>query len=124
MILHVIDWVLLVLYTTSISSAVYIITAHRKYFRERFKSGIVNLFMVAMLFFLTAYCIKMGVAVWIRSSEVLGGRTEAVETAQLLCWTIAQVGTTIGLVSLAILTYTRRYDLWIYIKRTIDKKGE
>lgn len=124
MIIHVIDWTLLVLYTLSSASAVYIIAAHMPYFRQRFKSGIVNLFMVAMLFFLSAYTIKMGIAVWIRASEVLGGRTEAVETAQLLCWTIAQVGTTIGLVSLAVLTYTGRFDIWLVLKRTLDKKGE
>jgi len=120
---HVIDWVLLVLYAASVGSALYVMAAHRVYFKERFKSGVVSLFMLAMLFFLTAYTIKMGVAVWIRYSDAAGVRTEDVQTAQLLAWTIAQIGTTAGLVSLAVLTYKRRYDIWVYLRKR-DRKGE
>jgi hypothetical protein len=120
---HIIDWILLILYAASLGSALYILAAHRTYFKERFKAGVVNLFMLAMLFFLSAYTIKMGVAVWIRASEVMGTRTLDTETSQLLAWMLAQIGTTFGLVSLALLTYKRRFDLWIYLKR-IGRKEE
>jgi hypothetical protein len=120
---HIVDLILLVLYAASMGSAIYILAAHHTYFKERFKLGVVNLFMLAMLFFLSAYMIKMGVAVWIRASQVFGFRTPDVETSQMLAWMIAQIGTTFGLVSLAVLTYKKRFDLWVYLRKN-DRKGE
>lgn len=118
-----IDWSLLVLYTAAVWCATYVLIAHRSYFAERFKVGVVSAFMLAMLFFLVAYDLKMLIAVWMRSSEVFGYRTEAVQDLQRGLWLLAQLGTTTGLAILAVLTYTRRYDLWFVLKK-YDKKGE
>lgn len=118
-----IDMMLLLLYTVTISSSIYIISAHRKYFLDRFKKGVVSAFLLAMLFFLSAYTVKMLVAVWIRASEVLGFRTPDIEAWQLLAWLLAQVGTTGGLVILAVMTFKKRFDLFIYLRK-MDKKGE
>ncbi|CDN41473.1 hypothetical protein [Paenibacillus sp. P22] len=51
MLLHIIDVALLIVYTVIITLATYIIAAHRKYFHERFRTGVVSAFMLAMLFF-------------------------------------------------------------------------
>ncbi|WP_239303909.1 hypothetical protein [Paenibacillus sp. ACRRY] len=102
---------------------VYNLLAHGKYFKERFKSGVVSAFMLAMLFFLGAYTFKMFVAIWIRLSTSLTGRDAVLEAIQTYAWTIAMFGTTTGLVILSILTYTKRYDLFVYLRK-IDKKGE
>ncbi|WP_426447535.1 hypothetical protein ACP26L_25505 [Paenibacillus sp. S-38] len=118
-----IDMMLLLLYTVTLSSSIYIISAHRKYFLERFKKGVVSAFLLAMLFFLSAYTVKMLVAVWIRASEVFGFRNPDIEEWQLLAWLLAQVGTTAGLVILAVMTYKNKFDLFICLRK-IDKKGE
>jgi len=114
---RIIDFVLLALYTTSVSCAIYIIAAHRAYFHERIRVGVVNLFMVAMLFFLSAYTVKMLVVMWIRAGVIFGFNSDFISTLQTYAWTFAQTFTTIGLVSLAVLTYTQRYDLFIYLRK-------
>lgn len=45
-----IDVLLLVLYVVAIVTAVYILYKHRSYFHERFRKGVVSVFMLAMLF--------------------------------------------------------------------------
>ncbi|MNT19130.1 hypothetical protein D3C71_1692160 [compost metagenome] len=117
------DLILISLYIVAVVCAIYIIGAHRKYFRERFKAGVVSAFMLAMLFFLGAYTFKMATVLWIRASKVLGTETALMQTLQLYAWTIAQIGTTLGLIILAVLTYTKRFDLFIYLKK-MDRKGE
>lgn len=44
-------------------------------------------------------------------------------TIETYAWTIAQAGTTVGLVILAVLTYTKRFDLFVKLK-IFDKKTE
>lgn len=119
----IIDLILISLYVVAIVCAVFIIGAHRKYFKERFKSGVVSAFMLAMLFFLSAYTVKMLTVLWIRGSKVIGADTVFIQTLQLYAWTIAQLGTTIALIILAVLTWTKRYDLFIYLKK-IEKEGK
>ncbi|MFP4976401.1 hypothetical protein ACE6ED_13440 [Paenibacillus sp. CN-4] len=115
---------LLVLYGLSISFSVWIIFAHRKYFKNRFKAGVVSAFMLAMLFFLVAYTVKMSVAFWIRLTDVPGvGSNPSLEAMQNWFWTGAQCLTTLGLGILAYLTFRKRYDLFIYLRRA-DKKAE
>lgn len=121
--MHTIDMILLTFYFIGAICGVYNLVAHRKYFKERFKSGVVSAFMLAMLFFLGAYTFKMFVAIWIRLSTSLTGRDAVLESIQTYAWTIAMFGTTTGLVILSILTYTKRYDLFVYLRK-IDKKGE
>lgn len=121
--MHTIDMILLTLYFIGAISGVYNLIAHRKYFKERFKSGVVSAFMLAMLFFLAAYTFKMVIAIWMRLSTSLTGRGAVLEAIQTYAWTIAMFGTTTGLVILSILTYTKRYDLFVYLRK-IDKKGE
>lgn len=120
--MHTIDMILLTLYFIGAICSIYIIFAHREYFRGRFKAGVVNLFMVAMLFFLVAYAFKMGVAIWMRLSTALSVQDAVLKSFQTYTWTIAMFGTTAGLVILSILTYTKRYDLFVYLRK-IDKKG-
>lgn len=65
----------------------------------------------------------MVIAIWIRLSTSLTGRGAVLEAIQSYAWTIAMFGTTAGLVILSILTYTKRYDLFVYLRK-IDKEGE
>ncbi|CAM4469204.1 hypothetical protein [Paenibacillus xylanexedens] len=121
--MHTIDMILLTLYFIGAICGVYNLIKHAPYFKERFKSGVVSAFMLAMLFFLGAYTFKMVIAIWIRLSTSLTGRGAVLEAIQSYAWTIAMFGTTAGLVILSILTYTKRYDLFVYLRK-IDKKGE
>ncbi|CDN41474.1 hypothetical protein [Paenibacillus sp. P22] len=66
---------------------------------------------------MAAYDIKMLVAIWIRASQVFGFRTPGVELAQLLCWLIATSGTAVGLLLLAYQTKTKKYDLYLFLRR-------
>jgi uncharacterized membrane protein YqaE (UPF0057 family) len=118
--IEIIDALLLLLYVLTVSCALYVLLAHRRYFVDRFRKGVVSAFMLAMLFFLSAYTVKMVVAVWIRSSQVFEYRTPLIETLQLFAWLLAHLGTTTGLVILAVLTYRKRFDLYFYLRK-IDK---
>lgn len=119
--MRVIDYILITEYLISIACSLYIIIGHASYFKERFAKGAVSLFMLAMLFFLCAYTIKMVTAVWIRVGSAVGDPTAI--TIETYTWTIAQAGTTLGLVILAILTFTKRYDLFIKLRK-FDKQVE
>lgn len=118
--MRIIDYVLITEYLVSIACSLYIILAHAPYFKERFAKGAVSLFMLAMLFFLCAYTVKMVTAVWMR----VGNANELTAiTIETYAWTIAQAGTTAGLVILAVLTFTKRFDLFVKLKN-FDKKTE
>ncbi|MEK8215488.1 hypothetical protein [Paenibacillus sp. FSL L8-0463] len=119
----VIDIILLSLYIIAIITAVYILFKHRSYFHERFRKGVVSVFMLAMLFFLAAYTFKMIIVLLIRAAAVFGFATPELSTWLLHGWTIAQIGTTGGLVALAWLTWTGRYDQFVTLRR-LDKKIE
>lgn len=49
--MELINLILITLYIISIAASLYIIHAHKAYFNERFKAGVVSVFMLAMLFF-------------------------------------------------------------------------
>lgn len=111
-----IDYALLAVYMVTVGSATYILAAHRKYFHERFRKGVVSVFMLSMLFFLVAYDAKMLTAVWFRASVVFGWQTPRIEIVQRLIWLIVTGGTMIGLLLIAYQTYTKKYDLWIRLR--------
>jgi hypothetical protein len=118
-----IDVLLLLLYVIAIGSAIYILFKHRSYFHERFQKGVVSVFMLAMLFFLGAYTFKMLIIFLIRASAVFGFSSPELSEWLLQGWTIAQIGTTGGLISLAWLTHSGRYDQFVQLRK-IDKKGD
>ncbi|MDH6427289.1 MULTISPECIES: hypothetical protein [unclassified Paenibacillus] len=118
-----IDVLLLLLYVIAIGSAIYILFKHRSYFHERFQKGVVSVFMLAMLFFLGAYTFKMLIALLIRASVVFGFSSPELSEWLLQGWTIAQIGTTGGLISLAWLTHSGRYDQFVQLRR-LDKRIE
>ncbi|GGF72744.1 hypothetical protein GCM10010912_17450 [Paenibacillus albidus] len=119
----IIDIILLLLYVIAIVTAVYILFKHRSYFHERFKKGVVSVFMLAMLFFLAAYTFKMAIVLLIRASTVFGFASPELSVWLLEGWTLAQIGTTGGLIALAWLTWTGRYDQFVQLRR-LDKKIE
>ncbi|OKP91832.1 hypothetical protein A3844_01585 [Paenibacillus helianthi] len=118
-----IDGLLLVLYVIAIVTALYILVKHRAYFHERFRKGVVSVFMLAMLFFLVAYTFKMIIVLLIRASAVFGFASLELSAWLLEGWTIAQIGTTGGLIVLAWLTWTGRYDQFVKL-RNFDRKIE
>lgn len=123
MIMHMIDIVLLVLYCTVITCSGYIILCHKTYFHERFQKGIVSIFMLAMLFFLIAYTFKMLIVLLLHSMSLLGMYYSPELNIWLkYSWTLAQFGTTIGIIALAILTHTGKYDKFIHL-RVIHREG-
>ncbi|WP_025691968.1 hypothetical protein [Paenibacillus zanthoxyli] len=118
-----IDIILLVLYGTAIGCSLYIIHRHKAYFHERFRKGVVSVFMLAMLFFLVAYTVNMLIVLAAHFADIFGLFTPELENWLLYGWTLAQIGTTAGLIALAVLAHTGKYDQFIYLRR-IDRKGE
>lgn len=107
-----IDILLLIAYGISFVCALLLMAALFLYFRKRFRARVVSLFMLAAFFFLGAYTVKMAVAFWIRFSNVTGA--DAVYAAlKSTSWAVAQTGTTLGLLILTVLMYTRRQDLFM-----------
>gem|GEM_PF-3278439 len=121
--MHMIDFLLLVLYGTTTACGIYIIHCHRQYFYERFHKGVVSVFMLAMLFFLLAYTFNMLIVLLFRLAELLGVDMTTWLTWLHYSWAIAQFGTTGGIIILAILTRSGKYDQFIYLKK-IDRKEE
>ncbi|WP_379130975.1 hypothetical protein [Paenibacillus sp. sgz500958] len=118
-----INILLIALYLTAIGCSGFIIHHHRSYYHERFQKGTVSVFMLAMLFFLAAYLFKMLIVCLIRVSEVFGFNSTEFMNWLLEGWTLAQMGTTVGLIALARLTWTGRYDQFIVLRR-LDRKME
>ncbi|MNP79192.1 hypothetical protein D3C76_1769760 [compost metagenome] len=62
----------------------------------------------------------MAVAFWIRFSNA-SGDSAVYATLKSTAWAIAQTGTTLGLVILTVLMYTRRQDLFMIFPAEKDK---
>ncbi|MNI79000.1 hypothetical protein D3C73_1354270 [compost metagenome] len=114
---------LLIAYGISFVCALLLIAALFLYFRKRFRARVVSLFMLAAFFFLGAYTVKMAVAFWIRFSSV-SGDSAVFEALKSTGWAIAQTGTTLGLVILTVLMYTKRQDLFLSFPAAKDKEEE
>lgn len=121
--MHITDFLLLLLYSTTTACGLYILYRHREYYYERFQKGVVSVFMLAMLFFLMAYTFNMLIILLVRLALLIGLDTEIWLTWLNCSWAIAQIGTTIGILILAILTRSGKYDQFIYVKK-IDRKEE
>ncbi|NGM81721.1 hypothetical protein G5B47_04770 [Paenibacillus sp. 7124] len=122
-----INYLLIVLYVVAIGCSLYIIHRHKAYFHERFRKGTVSIFMLAMLFFLAAYTFKMVIVLLIWASVVFGYGSPELAEWLLYGWTLAQVGTTAGLIALAWLTFTGKYDQFMALRRldrTIEEEGK
>ncbi|MNN10067.1 hypothetical protein D3C81_1229780 [compost metagenome] len=118
-----IDILLLIAYSVSLICALLLMAALFLYFRERYRARVVSIFMMAVFFFLGAYTVKMAVAFWIRFSDVTAGNT-VLAALKSQAWAIAQTGTTIGLVILTVLMYTKRQDLFMVLPEIKDKEDE
>jgi len=112
-----IDWTLFVLYAFSAISASFILVSQISYFKERFKSGVVSAFLLAMLFFLFSYALSMGITLWVSLSDLLGLINKELEKIQKAAWLTAQLAAALGLFLLSIQTYKKRYDTFIHIKK-------
>lgn len=121
--MHMIDFLLLVLYGTTAACGLYIIYRHRQYFYERLQKGVVSVFMLAMLFFLMAYTFNMLIILLFRLVALLGEDSAALLIWLNYSWAIAQFGTTVGIIILALMTRSGRYDQFIYLKK-IERKED
>ena len=116
------DIVLLLAYSISFICALLLLAAFFLYFRKSFHLRVISLFMLAAFFFLGAYTFKMAVAFWIRFSS--SSSPEALlSSLQSPAWAIAQTGTTLGLIILTLLMYTRRKDLFVVLSDIRKGKG-
>lgn len=115
-----IDTVLLVAYSVSILCAVLLFIALSMYFHKRFERRTVSLFMLGVFFFLSAYAFKMIVAFWIRFTSA-SGSAAVYATLKSNAWAVAQVGTTVGLVVLTFLMYTKGQDIFMSLSRKEKK---
>jgi hypothetical protein len=112
--MSIVDVLLLLAYSISFICALLLMAALFLYFRTRLRARVVSLFMLAAFFFLGAYTVKMAVAFWIRFSS--SSSSDAVlSSLQSEAWAIAQTGTTLGLIILTVLMYTRHKDLFVVL---------
>ncbi|AIQ43827.1 hypothetical protein MKZ24_08380 [Paenibacillus sp. FSL R7-0297] len=111
--MSIIDIVLFIAYSISFICALLLIAALFLYFRKRFQVRVVSLFMLAVFFFLGAYTVNMAVAFWIRFST--SGSDAVLSSLQSEAWAIAQTCTTVGLVILTLLMYTKCQDLFLVL---------
>lgn len=116
----VMDRLLLIAYSVSLICALLLIAALFLYFRRRLRAKAVSLFMLAAFFFLGAYTLKMAIALWIRFTAV-SGADSVLASLKTEAWAVAQTGTTIGLLILTLLVFTKRRDLFIVLQEV--KKG-
>jgi hypothetical protein len=114
-----IDILLLVAYSVSMICAVLLFISLSMYFHKRFQRKTVSLFMLAVFFFLSAYTVKMAVAFWVRFSSASGGAA-LYTTLKSTAWAVAQVGTTVGLLVLTVLMYTKGQDIFV----SLPKRGK
>lgn len=112
---------LLFAYSISFICALLLLAALLLYFRKRFRARVVSLFMLAAFFFLGAYTVKMAMAFWIRFSNV-SGDSAIYSALKSTSWAAAQTGTTLGLVILTVLMYTRRQDLFMIFPAVREKE--
>lgn len=118
---EVLNIVLITLYVIGIVCSMYIICSHWTYFEGRLKAGVVNMFMLAVLFFLVTNTLKMLDILYAWIGYVL--HWDGIHHAlQLYLWTVGQIGTTIALIILTILTYTKKYDWFVFLQRK-DRKA-
>lgn len=113
------DILLLIAYGISFICALLLIAALFLYFRKRFRARVVSLFMLAAFFFLGAYTVKMAVAFWIRFTSASGGAA-VYATLKSNAWAVAQVGTTLGLLVLTVLMYSKGQDIFM----SLPKRGK
>lgn len=118
-----IDVILLALYLISISCSVYILFKHREYYHERFRKRVISVFMLVMLLFLLAFTFNMLFVLMSHLTVIAGVAAAGFKTGLLYGWTITQLGITVGLLALAVLTRSGRFDQFIYLRR-LDRKGE
>ncbi|MEK4326062.1 hypothetical protein MKX70_09400 [Paenibacillus sp. FSL R7-0312] len=111
--MSIIDIVLFIAYSISFICALLLIAALFLYFRKRFQVRVVSLFMLAVFFFLGAYTVNMAVAFWIRFST--SGSDAVLSSLQSEAWAIAQTCTTVGLVILTLLMYTKCQDFFLVL---------
>lgn len=110
------------IYIICFLACLFLFFKHIPYFIERFKAGVVNAFMLAMLFFITSYGLKMAVAIWMRTTNLLGGINADIIVMQNWAWTISTGLTMISLLILSYITYKSRYDLWFFFKKMEPEK--
>lgn len=116
-----IDILLLVAYSVSMICAVLLFIALSMYFRKRFQRRTVSLFMLGVFAFLSVYTFKMAIAFWIRFSSASGGAA-VYATLKSNAWAVAQVGTTLGLLVLTVLMYTKGQDIFVSLPRKEKRK--
>lgn len=111
----IIDVVLIMAYSVSFICALLLMAALFLYLYRRIQARVVSLFMLASFFFLSAYTLKMGVAFWLRFSIAPGKEDAVLASLHSQAWAFAQMGTTLGLIILTMLMYTKRRDLFIVL---------
>jgi hypothetical protein len=111
------DYVVAAEYAISLSCALYILVAYRKYFLERYKAGIASLLVIAIFIFLTSYSIKMAVAFIMKVIELSGGPASIRDAMNTYAWTFAMTGTTLSFLIMTYLTRKKTFDIFIYRKR-------
>ncbi|MBT2293259.1 hypothetical protein J7E73_30025 [Paenibacillus albidus] len=122
--MQMIDIVRMVMYGAAVSCSGYIIFCHRNYFYERFQKGVVSVFMLAMLFFLTAYTVHMLLVLLVELAKLLGAELPELNFWLQYAWAFAQLGTTGGLIVLALLTRSGTYDQFIHFERKNPKEEQ
>ena len=111
------DLLLMFMYVLSFGGFLYIVIKFNAYYRERFKAGVINRFMLGALFFMASYSYKMIIAFLIRFSRSAETTAAARDALYSHHWTAAMVLTTVSILILANIVRTDSWNAWYDLKK-------
>lgn len=109
------DTITLICYALSLICIIYITQAMHRYFRRKYREGVVGMGLVLGMLMFTAYALERLVGFLIRFGKVQGWGGYYFELLQQWGWTTGVIGTTVTLAALAILVQGR--DLGLFFER-------
>lgn len=94
------------------------------YFRNRIKEGVINLLSIAGLMFFLSYDFKMITGIWIRITGLVYDIDPNFREFQTTIWGIAQFMVVVSLSLITYLVFTKKYDVWFYLKKIEPDKSK
>lgn len=115
------DTITLICYVLSLICIIYITQAMHRYFRRKYREGVVGIGLVLGMLMFTAYALERLIGFLIRFGRIEGWSGYNFRLLQDWGWTTGVIGTTVTLCALAIMVQGR--ELGLFFERLEKKKG-
>lgn len=109
------DTITLIGYALSLICIIYITFAMHRYFRRKYREGVVGLGLLLGMLMFTAYALERALGFIIRFGKTEGWSGPYFQLLQEWGWTTGVIGTTVTLIALAVLVQGR--DLSLFFER-------